>query len=228
MKINIHHLILLTILFLINTAHSQEQATSEGFDDITDLPGWVFENLSEPLGDSNWFQGKVVLFTALNGDPNSYIAANHRNTLGTSEANGVICNFMIMPNLGLLESISFWSRSTPASNNVNIYPDRLYLLYSPTGEINTGNCTDGFGDFTETLVEINPNLSGENFPEGYPLLNWEKFSAEINGEGRLAFVYYVTEAGFFGENSNYIGIDNIEWVFGAEPPTQFIFSAGFE
>jgi len=55
---------------------------NEGFDDISNLPGWVLINHSQPLGASNWFQGNNSVFPAFDGLPNAYIAANFNNTSG--------------------------------------------------------------------------------------------------------------------------------------------------
>jgi hypothetical protein len=219
-------LVLLSIISIFNLAHAQILETIEDFNNIDNLSlsGWVFSNQSSPLGETSWFQGNNLLLIAQEGESDSFIAANYRNTADSAEDEGesTLCNYLIMPNLGDLASVSFYTRSRIASNNFTIFPDRLYMVYSPTGEINTGNCTDDFGDFTETLLVINPDLTQETTsPEGYPLIAWEQFSSEINGNGRVAFVYYVEDAGFFGANSNYIGIDSVEWTLAALPQTIF-------
>ena len=36
---------------------------NEGFDDITNLPGWVMINHSQPLGMTDWFQGNDEVFS---------------------------------------------------------------------------------------------------------------------------------------------------------------------
>ncbi len=218
---------LITLLFATFITTAQVAPTDQGFTDTEDLPGWTISNQSSPMGDSSWFQGtsSLTIFTAQDGEPDSYIAANHRNTRSQSGTPGTICNYLIMPDLGNLESVSFYSRSRIANNNFTVFPDRLYMVYSPTGEINTGNCTDGFGDFTETLIVINPELSKSSDDTiGYPLVNWKQFSADINGNGRVAFVYYVEDAGFYGNNSNYIGIDSVSWVLAPTPVSQINFN----
>src|SRR6185436_13255725 len=53
--------------------------TTEGFDDITNLPDWFMINHSEPLGVTDWFQGNDAVFPSHSGDPTSYIAANFNN-----------------------------------------------------------------------------------------------------------------------------------------------------
>ncbi|MCF6287769.1 MAG: hypothetical protein L3J53_00845 [Proteobacteria bacterium] len=207
--------ILFLSIFLTFSASSQIPPTIEGFNEVESLSGWKISNQSSPLGDSSWFQGEGSADTlvARAGPSNSLIAANHRNTSSSKGNPGIICNYLIMPDLGSLESVSFYSRSRKAGNNFDVFPDRLYMLHSPTGEINPGNCTDGFGDFTETLLVINPDLSSEDNVDGsYPLTSWQQYSSDIKSTGRVAFVYFVEDAGFYGENSNYIGIDSVEWV----------------
>jgi hypothetical protein len=223
--------LLISSLTFSSLTFAQLLETNEGFDDVENLNGWVISNQSVPLGDSDWFQGSSSssIMVAQNGDlPNSFIAANHRATGGETGSPGIICDYLIMPEIGNVESISFYTRSRVADNNFNIYPDRLYLVYSPTGEITPGNCTDGFGDFTETLVVVNPDLLEVSIPDGYPLNNWGQYSSEVNGSGRLAFVYYVTDAGLYGSNSNYIGLDTVEWVLAPLADNQLIFTGSFE
>ncbi len=209
-------ILILSGLLTASTVFAQFPPTEQRFEDVSNLPGWIISNQSNPIGETSWFQGSGTpnVMTAQEGEVDSFIAANYRNTVGTAETISTICNYLIMPELGNLESVSFYTRSRIAANNFNIYPDRLFVMYSPTGEVNTGNCTDDFGDFTETLLVINPNLTKESTaPEGYPLQTWEQFIVDVNGGGgRVAFVYYVEDAGFFGTNSNYIGIDTVEWV----------------
>ena len=125
-----------------------------------------------------------------------------------------------------MSEINFWTRSTIAQDGVTIYPDRLRVLYSPNGTTMTGGCDNNdFGDFTEELLVINPNLGTDDHPTGYPYNNWTEFNVAVPGSGRVAFVYHVTDAGPTGTNSNYIGIDTVSWV---ERPNDVIFASGFE
>ena len=178
---------------------------SEGFDDITNLPaGWVLENRSNPIGTTDaWFQGNDVVFAAQAGAPTAYAAANFNATAGSD-----ICTWMIMPDLGFLDTVSFWTRTATGST----FPDRMFVMHSPTGGTNTGDCFTDFGDFTNSLVEINPTLAQGGYPE-----DWTQFTANVGGEGRVAFVYYVADGGPAGNNSNFIGVDSVEWVAGAPP-----------
>lgn len=181
-------------------ANSTSGLPVQGFEDINFLPGWVIDNQSNPIGTNSWFQGTTDILSAHMGPEDSYIAANFNSTAGSD-----ICNYLILPDLGFLQSMSFWTRTSLNSN----FPDRLLLVHSPTGGINTGDCINGFGDFSTTLQEINPDLANGGYPE-----DWTQFSSQINDTGRLALVYYVTEGGIGGANSNYVAIDTVEWISG--------------
>ena len=187
-------------------------ASVENFDDILTLTGWVFDNQSDSP-NSDWFQGNDGVFASHAGAPDSYIAANFNSTAGS-----VICNYMILPDLGFLQSLTFWTRTVTG----NIFPDRMFVLRSPSGGINTGDCVNGFGDFTETLLELNPNLASGGYPD-----DWAEQIVPINGDGRIAFVYWVTDAGPVGNNSNYIGVDSMSWVAGPPPPPPMVPSTTF-
>src|SRR5262245_51862865 len=53
------------------------QSFTEGFNDITVLPGWDQINNSFPIGLTNWFQGNAAVFAAHQGDPGQYLGANY-------------------------------------------------------------------------------------------------------------------------------------------------------
>jgi len=172
---------------------------SEAFVDITTLAGsgWTFDNRSDVIGTAEWFQGNPAVFNAQAGGPNEYIAVNFNSTAAST-----ICNWMIMPDEGTLSNLKFWTRTGTGSG----FPDRLLVVKSPSGGVNTGDCVTDFGDFTETLVDINPALAVGGYPEV-----WTQFDLNPTGSGRIAFVYFVTDGGPVGTNSNFVGIDSVEW-----------------
>ena len=173
---------------------------AEDFADITLLPGagWILTNQSNPIGSSGWFQGNPAVFSAQAGAASAYIAANFNNTAGT----GQICNYLIMPDTGGTGSVRFWTRTVTG----NVFPDRLRVLYSPTGGTTPGDCTSTDGDFSVELQSINDGLTVGGYPQ-----NWTEFLVNVpaGAGGRLAFVYDVPNGGPFGDNSNYIGIDTV-------------------
>ena len=189
-----------------NSGNRGTQATllTEGFDDITTLPGAGYSliNVSDAPGATDWFQGNDAVFPSQSGGPTSYIGANFNNTGGS-----VINNFMITPVLNLEngDEITFWTRSPTAST----FPDRLEVRVDPTGANTNPNGPASVGSYTELLLEINPALQTGVYPDV-----WTEFTATVSGlsgptDSRVAFRYWVTDAGPIGNNSDYIGIDSL-------------------
>lgn len=188
----------------------------ENFDDITTLTGdgWLAANNSNPTGSTTWFQGNPSNFNAHQGGNDSYISANFNST-GTV---GTICTWLILPDLGYLQNISFWTRTAAGSN----WADRLVVRHSPSGGVATGDCDSGFGDFTNSLLEVNSGLAGNGYPQ-----DWTQFTATVNATGRVALVYHVPQGGSNGTNSNIIGIDTVEWLAGPPPPPPMVPALGW-
>ena len=65
---------------------------SEGFDDVTNIPGWFQQNNSDPIGSTIWYQGVDTVFPAQAGAPTAYIAANYNSTAGS-----LISNWLLTP-----------------------------------------------------------------------------------------------------------------------------------
>ncbi len=180
---------------------------TEGFEDITLLAsaGWSLQNLSNPLGTSDWFQGNPAVFEAHEGDPNAYIGANFNNTAGGT---GIISNWLITPEVELFNGtqMSFWTRVSTGSP----FPDRMEVRLSTSGSSTfAGAGATDVGDFDTLLLSINENLAVGGYPD-----DWTQFTVEVSGlaeptSGRLAFRYFVTSAGPSGANSNFIGIDTV-------------------
>ncbi len=179
---------------------------SEDFADITNLPGWFTQNNSDPLGLTNWFQGNDTVFPAHAGAPTAYIGANFNNTSGV----GTISNWLLTPEQSLADgnTLSFWTRTVEGT----LWPDRLQVRLSLAGNsTDVGSGAEDVGDFTTLLLDINPGL----VVDGYPT-TWTQYTITLTGipegsSGRLAFRYYVTNGGPSGANSNYIGIDTVEY-----------------
>ncbi|PVW16535.1 T9SS-dependent choice-of-anchor J family protein [Marixanthomonas spongiae] len=189
-----------------NVGNKAPQATllEEGFDDITTLPGvgYSFVNASDAIGATDWFQGNETVFPSQTGAPTAYIGANFNNTAGS-----VINNFMITPVLNLEngDEIKFWTRTTTGST----FPDRLEVRLDPTGADTDPTGPADVGSYTELLLEINPTLVTGVYPDV-----WTEFTVTVSGltgatDTRVAFRYWVTDAGPAGNNSDYIGIDTL-------------------
>jgi hypothetical protein len=189
----------------------------EGFNDITTLAGkgWILANHSNPLGATSWSQGPDVAgggpFDAQAGATTSFISANFNNTGNT----GTISNWMLTPPITFdaATSLSFYTRAAGS------FADRLEVRLCTTGACtNFGTTQSDFGDFTTVLKSINPTLTTNDDPtgaNGYPIAAWAQFTVNnaggipVTGSGRIAFRYFVTNAGNSGANSNFIGIDSV-------------------
>ncbi len=203
-------LALFAFLALAGTASAQ--AITENFDDITLLAGngWSMQNLSTPVGTTNWFQGTNIAaggpFDAFNGAANSYIGANYNNTGST----GDISNWLMTPTLTLRNGdvITFYT----SKDSPDLYADRLQVRMSTNGaSTNAGSNATTVGDFTTLLLDINPTLVLNVYPT-----TWTQYTVTISGlsaptPGRIAFRYFVTNGGVSGTNSDYIGIDAFQY-----------------
>ncbi len=194
---------------------------SEGFDSVLALPGlgWHVQNNSSPLGPSTWGQGVVNAntFPAQAGAPTSFAAATGASTI----AMGTASNWLLTPEVPLANGyvFSFWSRTLLDW----LWADRLEVRLSTAGaSTNVGTLASDVGDFSRLLLTINPTLA----QGGYPMTAWAPYSLRLTGippgaTGRLAFRYYVTEAGNSSASANhgaYIGLDSVEYASGAVRP----------
>ena len=191
----------------------QAQTFVENFDLYTNLAGrgWVMQNNSNPLGGTNWYQGLGIAaggpFDSFNGVDSSYIAANYNNTGGSIFGSGKISNWLMSPvfNLRNGDTVKFYTMADPAE----VRADRLQFRMSTNGaSVNVGTTANSVGDFTTLLQDIDPTLA----IGGYPIV-WTQYTTTVSGlsapiSGRFAFRYFVSNAGYYGNNSDYIGIDN--------------------
>ena len=176
---------------LLTVCNLKAQQIIESFDNVSTLQsnGWVFDNQSNMPTATTWAQGDAAAFSAQSGAANSYIVND------TSTGVDLVCNWLIMPAIGFIDQLSFYTRAQGLANEVT----QMRVMYSPTGSINTGACSNApkktgsnspngsldFGDFG-TLLTLNVN----QLPGVYPQ-DWTQFSVNVNGSGRVAFLYFV-------------------------------------
>ncbi len=201
---------------------------SQSFATVSPLPvGWAQQNLSNPIGTTGWNQGDGTVFAANSGPTNEYVFANFNSTDQVSA--GHISNWLFTPTVTMHNGdvFTFYTRTEVGST----FPDRLEVRLSTNGSsTNVGATSTSVGDFTTVLLSINPTLAVGGYPE-----SWTQFTATITGlvgapSGRVAFRYNVTNGGFSGANSDYIGIDDVVYTGQVESPVTFAWTstpAGF-
>lgn len=218
-----HPILCLICAVLLSANASARADLFEGFDSITELDsvsaatqvtasGFFGVLRSDPLGTTGLFQGTSGTFPAQAGPANSYVGMNYENTgdLGT------ISTWLLSPvfNLNNGDQMSFWTRTIANSG----FADRLEVRLSTLGSsLDVGSTATSVGDFSTLLTTINPDLNEVDYPGV-----WTEYQFTISGlsgstAGRFAFRYFVTDAGFFGSNSNYIGIDSFQYTAVPEP-----------
>jgi hypothetical protein len=189
--------------------------------------GWKGINLSNPLGADSWQQGSYIVNATKGGPFVSNISAHSykasANELAfvpyTAGAGLSFINcWLISPELSMKngDKISFWTTTSPAVS----FPDRMQVWLNPNNaSTNVGRGELETGDFTVKLVDINPNLSFNPYPAGYPT-TWTKFEFTISGltngtipqKHRVGFRYYVKNGGPSGSVSDQIGIDDFDFI----------------
>ena len=141
-------------------------------------------------GVQTWFQGNAGVFPAFSSPDTSYVGSNYQSAGNL----GNIDNWLVLPPLNVVsgDSLFFYSRSVEQ----NPFPDSIRVMYNPTGATLPSD---------PNWVELGRFLAT---PSG----SWELrgFRAPSSGfTATWAIRYAVVSGGLFGDNSNYIGIDDI-------------------
>jgi hypothetical protein len=177
-----------------------------GTDNIPSNPpsDWYVFNNSSPAGTTSWTDGPAAIgsgtFSPQSGSSFAQVGASSGMGVAT------ISNWLITPVLSLNagDVISFYTRTVSNPQ----FADRLQLDLSTNGSsTNVGTTATSVGDFTTTLLDINPDyqLTG---PGSYPT-TWTQYTiaSPVTATGRLAFRYFVEDGGPMGDNSDTIGVD---------------------
>jgi hypothetical protein len=166
---------------------------NEGFDNASNLPGWIQLNNSFPAGNG-WFQGNSGIFGAQAGAASSYIAANYLSAQGGI---GTVDTWLITPviNLSGASTFSFFTRGASDPG----FFDNLDVYFAG------GSGTDP-GNFSNLIATIAPGT--------YPT-SWTEYTAGLNfnGSGRFAFHFQGDATGL-----NYIGIDSVKVISAVPEP----------
>jgi MYXO-CTERM domain-containing protein len=200
---------LVAVAALAFVGSAQAQSFSEGFETAIPVapngpPGttialpsgnWFAYNNSSPIGASGVFTSS--LFVPHGGA--LHAAMNFQNGSGLATLDTYFETPVVTLNNG--DTLSFWTRTTDGT-----FPDRLIIKLSTSGAATTP------ASFTTTMLTINPTLAGGT---AYPNV-WTQFTVTVSGlggptSGRFAFNYNVTGGGPSGANSDFIGIDDVQY-----------------
>lgn len=195
------------MLAVVALAGAAQAQFFEGFEPAapattTGLPaGWTSVNNSPggPGTNPNWnWRNDGVVFGAHTGA--GYAYANFNSSTGANNISNYLISPLVTFNNG--DTISFWTRTV----DVPTFPDRLALVFSTAG------ASTNPADFSNTLLTVNAALTTAGYPN-----TWTQFNATITGlggptSGRFAFWYNPTSGGPSGANSDYIGVDDVNYV----------------
>ncbi|WP_317899167.1 T9SS-dependent choice-of-anchor J family protein [Aurantibacillus circumpalustris] len=204
--------------------------------------GWQVVDNTVPLSASSWTQGNQTggngTIPAYNGNNDDFYMADFTAVNGS--APGTISAFLITPTVTIYNgAILQFATRTLNQTAPNIYPDRLQVLMSQTGNTVIPTGPTNVGSFTDQLLDINPNLNSNNASavsngsvNGYPFA-WTVYTLPISGvtgtvTGRFAFRYFVTNGGIGGVNSRLVGVDAVRYRLpcGVSVPSYTICSSG--
>lgn len=139
---------------------------------------------------ATWFQGNPTVFASYNGAADAYVAANYQVVTGMND----IDSWLVTPamNISAGDVISFYCRTAAGS----IWPDSVRVMYSAAGD----STPEGL-----TWVELGRFQAYDQA--------WEQKIYTVASAGataRFAIRYAVIEGGPTGNNSNFIGIDQLD------------------
>ncbi len=179
---------------------------TEEFDNVGNLTakGWVFQNNSDPIGQSGWRQGRYESATSVQykflapvpflgfpaysatSTPNDFISADASVSTDALTGTSNMSAWLISPSLPLKDGdkISFYTRASDDSYYSVYCKDRMQVRANFTdGTPYVGTAHSSVGKFTTLLLDINPNYiyndpSGTGGIEGYPRA-WKKYTITL-------------------------------------------------
>ena len=200
----------------VTSGNVMAQQISEGFNTPNSMPaGWVSRNQSTTIGTSTICWNSITAVTDPEGNPavepfegEAFGAVFFNCTSGANTLNV----FLLTPALTNLQNGNVLTFQTISAGT---YADRMQVLLclgATCGDAgSTGTGDSAVGQYTTTLLDINPTLSATGYPT-----TWTPQSITLTGlpnganAGRIAFRYYVTNGGPSGDNSNVVGIDSVQ------------------
>jgi len=138
-----------------------------------------------------WIQGDTSVFFAFNGNDSSYVAGTFQSVTNTND----IDNWLVLDTLNITAGnvLSFFCRTELGST----FPDSIRVMYNATGATLPEDL-----NWVE-LGRFEVDVAGTWIKHSYAAPN-------SSATGMFAIRYAVADGGPAGNNSDYIGIDQIE------------------
>jgi hypothetical protein len=220
----------LAVAFLLAAAAaSAAEPCLEDFANVDALAaaGWSIANLSDPVGAASWHQGDAEVFPSYEGAPDAYAA------VGMDAAKGwpsIVDVWLVTPLIDFgpnsinAHALDIYTRALPGAAN------RLVVRQCLVSDAET--CAipaSGVGGFATALIEINPDLALDGFPDG-----WTHYvvtpadGLATLGRGRIAFQYSIPVQPD-GSHGTYVGLDSVVMTGATSCPFgQIVFENGFD
>lgn len=203
----------------------------EDFENVGQLhdKGWAILNNSSQVGTEAWRQGRfestnkytngfdyTIGFPAynMNRSVHEFISVDMYAGTGVSDLSVWLISPLVKMKNG--DELSFYTRRHIDDGSFSGKPgfgnDRLEVrINDKNSSTFAGSKWDEVGDFTDSLLSVNPALTETGYPE-----EWTKYTitlSSISGtvSGRIAFRYFVTDGGPDGPNASLVGIDAISF-----------------
>lgn len=204
---------------------------NEDFENVGQLSnkGWIILNNSSNVGTEAWRQGRfestnkytngfdyTIGFPAynMNRSVHEFVSVDMYAGTGVSNLNVWLISPIVKMKNG--DELSFYTRRHIDDGSFSGKPgfgnDRLEVrINDRNSSAFAGANWNEVGDFTDSLLSVNPALTPDDYPE-----KWTKFTvtlSTISGtvNGRIAFRYFVPSGGPDGPNASLVGIDAISF-----------------
>lgn len=191
---------------------------NEGFDGAGVPADWVLNPAVSVTSPVTWAKpgnvGAGGVFAAQAGAPDSYLFNSFSST-PTNASTGAISDYLITPLLTVNNGtmLTFFVKADPDFEA--LFPDRLQVLFSPTGGTTVAS-------FTQLLLDINPLYLSTGFPTGWTLETVVLTGLAGPTTGRFGFNYLITNPATQGD---FIGLDSVV-VLVPEPDTIALLALG--
>lgn len=180
-------------------------------------PGWTAVNRSSPAGPHGWFKGGMYTSLKSRDGDDTFAGANWdaAGPGGQATASAWLISSPVVLENG--QTLSFAACAFDTG-----FADRLQVRMNVANSgASVGSDAHSYGDFTRLLIDVNPAYATRPDAGAFPV-EWTTYTLRIDGlagpvNGRLAFRYFVEDAGEGGTRGGEVGVDDVRLVALPEP-----------